>query len=566
LKGIHKNKWALCLLALGLICPLGSPSRAQDEEPDDEQLKLVIEFISAEDRETRAAGLDFVRTDLPGEESTKRLAALLPDLSPDAQADLLDALADRGDVAARPAVLGMLTADNEQARAAALKTLGALGGVDEVPLLAGWASNAEQTAARQSLIRLKGEGANAAIVKAIATAGPDIRARLLSVLAARGAAETLPTVLESVNDADAAVRLAALEALRFLADEKNTAALVAMVKEAKDNAQQRKAELALLVVCSRGGEACAEAIAEGLDDADAPSRIILLRALARAGGPKALEAIVARVEDEDETEAVGDEAVRMLAGWPDEAAIDHLLEIAKEDENSRRQILAMRGLVRLASPVEAEEGEDGEEGKPADLETLGKVLKMAKELREKRLVLGALGDADTSQALNMVMPITKDSKLAEEARFAVVSIARKMKDNDHDKARAALEKMYKAGKNPMLAVLAVGGLVHRATPEDKPADLKTLAEIMKLAKRPDEKQVVLDALVEVGSAEALAMVVPLTGDSATANKAGLAAVLIAEIMEGDEKAIRAAMETVKKNVKSKDILERADNVLKSLEP
>ncbi|NQU25514.1 MAG: HEAT repeat domain-containing protein [Candidatus Nealsonbacteria bacterium] len=443
MKGIRKTALAVCLAALGLACPMSHSLWAQDEEPDDSQIELIIEFISDADRETRATGLDYVRTEVPGEAATKRFADLLPTLSPDAQVDLLDALGDRGDVAARPAVMGLLTANNEQTRAAALKTLGALGGVDEVPLLAGWASNAEQTAARQSLIRLKGEEANAAIIKAMATGGPDVRARLLGVLAARGAAEALPTVLESVNDPEAVVRLAALEALRFLADEKNTAALVEMVKDAKDNAQQQKAELTLLVVCSRGGQACAEAIIAGLDDADAPSRIILLRALARAGGPEAMEAIAARLDD-DEAEAVGDEAVRMLAGWSDDAVVDRLLEIAKSDKSDRRQVLALRGLVRLASPIE---GEEGEEGEPADVETLGKVLKLADRPEEKRLVLGVLGGVATSDALKLAASALKDAKLADDAGLAAVLIAEAMEDGDKGAIRTAMGNVKKSAKN-----------------------------------------------------------------------------------------------------------------------
>ena len=84
----------------------------------------------------RAVGLQQVREQAKGPAATKRFAALLPKLPPDAQAGLLDALGDRGDKAARPALLDMLKSRDEPVRAAALRALGSLGEPDDVPLLA----------------------------------------------------------------------------------------------------------------------------------------------------------------------------------------------------------------------------------------------------------------------------------------------------------------------------------------------------------------------------------------------------------------------------------------------
>jgi len=428
-------------LWLGLACVLAGSASAAQEEPDDSVIQMVVDLLGDKDLEMRAVGLQQVREEVPGEAATKKFAALLPKLPPEARAGLLEALGDRGDAAARPVVLEMLSDQQEAVRAAALKALGALGGAADVPLLAEKAaadSKREKGAARLSLVRLRGDDVNQAVVSAMTGGRPNVRAELLGVLAARGAKETLPTVVASAEDPDASVRLAALGALRFLADEGQVAMIVKILKAAKDPQQRRKAELALLVVCSRSGQACAEPIIAGLAEADVPSRIALLRALGRAGGQKALAEVVARLKDNDQT--VGDEALRVLSIWADPAAVEYLRALAQNGAGLRGQVLAIRGLVRQASP----QGE-----KPADLKLLAEAMSLAKRPEEKRLVLGVLGGVATPESLALVAPAIDQPGLANEAGLAAVMIAEKM-GGDKSAVRPALEKVLKGAKSQQI--------------------------------------------------------------------------------------------------------------------
>ena len=437
--GIDRAKAAPGLLLVGVLCLTGSSLRAAEEEPDDPLVAMIVELVGDVDRDMRALGLQQVREEVPHEAATRRFAALVPDLSTDAQAGLLEALGDRGDVTARPVVLESLKSKDQTVRAAALRALGGLGSAAEALLLAEKAaggSDPEKQAARQSLIRLRGDGVNAALIGAMTKAEPGVRVALLAALAARNAKEALPTVLQSAEDAEPSVRAAALEALRYLAAEDDTAAVVKVLKSASDNAERRRAELALLAVCNRGREASAEAIVAGLVDADEPSRIALLHGLARAGGAKALDAVVGRLEDEDA--AVRDEAVRMLSGWRDPAAAAHLLKIAESDESLRHQVLAVRGLVRLASP---------QEEVPGDAKALGQAMDLAKRPQEKRLALGVLGGIGTSPSLASVTAALDDPAVAEEAGLAAVMIAETMKDGTKDEIRNALEKVGRLVKS-----------------------------------------------------------------------------------------------------------------------
>jgi HEAT repeat protein len=171
-------------------------------------------------------------------------------------------------------------------------------------------------------------------------------------------------------------------------------------------------------------------------DTDPPTRVSLMRGLARAGGAASLEALVKCIEDDDES--VRDEAVRILSIWPDTAVVSHLMEFAKTDDNLRYQVLAIRGLVRLASP---------QEDKPADLKMLAQVMDLAERPQEKRLVLGVLGAVADPEALALVAPVIEDASLAEEACLAAVMIAEKIKDGSKDEIRGAMEKVIECAKN-----------------------------------------------------------------------------------------------------------------------
>jgi HEAT repeat protein len=142
-----------------------------------------------------------------------------------------------------------------------------------------------------------------------------------------------------------------------------------------------------------------------------------------------LAAVVQRIRTEEPV--VRDEAVRMLSSWNDPAAVPPLLALAETAQNARHQLLAVRGLVRLASPV-------GE--RPADLKTLGQALALAKRPEEKRLALSALANVPTVASLNIVVPLLDDPALAEDAALAVVTIAEKMPQETRSQAKAALQK------------------------------------------------------------------------------------------------------------------------------
>jgi len=407
---------------------------------DSELVDMIVELITGSDKDMRMMAIKQIREKAPGKDATMRFVALLPKLPPDMQVKLIDALGQRGDVAARPTILKMLNSKTESMRVTAAGALAGVAGPADIPVLAGLAatgSDPEKKVARRSLRLLGGKGMNAAMTGALKGADAKTRIELITALMDRNVTESVPAVLKSVDDSDLAVRLAVLDALRAMADENHTAVIVKRLRSAKDKSERRKAALALLATCRRGKAKCAEAVIAGFDGADAATRILLVRVLTEAGGPKALNEIVARLTDDDKS--VRTAALRVLAGWSDRAAVPHLKKLAGDVKNLRKHILAMQGLVRLAGPAK---------DRLPDLATLSEAMKLATRKEEKVLVLGALGTIPSRESLGLVASSLDSPALVEDAGFAAVLIAEKISGGDKTKVRLVMQKVVQTVKNP----------------------------------------------------------------------------------------------------------------------
>src|SRR5262245_14582007 len=118
-----------CLLIAGLLSvfPAIVLRAAENEKKSDELLQQIVRLIGDPDREFRAAGLEQVRKSAKGTAATELFASQLAKLDAGGQVALLSALADRGDVAARPAVLELASSGKDVGvRSAAIAAIGHL--------------------------------------------------------------------------------------------------------------------------------------------------------------------------------------------------------------------------------------------------------------------------------------------------------------------------------------------------------------------------------------------------------------------------------------------------------
>lgn len=379
-------------------------------------LPTVLALLQDENAELQRSARKFA-LEVPGTNATKAFAASLPSLSPNAQVALLSALASRGDNAAMPEVAKAANSSHEAVRIQAIRALGVLGDASNVEsLIKSMAEGGDiGDASMAALSRLGGSGR--ALVKAVdSERDPATRAKVIEVLESRGEKSAVPTLLNTVKDSDSNVRKASYKALRTLAGEKEFPTLVDMLVSSDDSSERRQLERALTSVIGRVSKVDfgVAPVVAGLAKADADAKVNLLAVLRYAGGSKALKAV--RKELKSGNDDVKTAAVRTLGQWSDASPAEDLLTVAKGNSNEARQILAVRGYVRLIGLSNERPAED-------TLKMYKAAMEVAHRPDEKKLVLSGVSNVPSRNALEFVEGYLEDRQIKAEAKIAYEKIS-----------------------------------------------------------------------------------------------------------------------------------------------
>jgi HEAT repeat protein len=384
-------------------------------------LPLLLEQLRSPDKALYGIGLRTAR-ELPGRDVTEALAAELRRCSPDRQAFLLLAIADRSDTAVMPAILQAAGSGPQNLRITAIGMLERQGTVASVPVLLNAAADPDADlaqAALGALTRLPGNDVDADLLARLPAATGKNRQVLIVLAGQRHIDRALPVVVSSANDPDATVRCAAVQAIGILGDDAQAADLVKLLQGTKDSKERGDIEMALLAISGRTGARSVPSVLPLARNDDSALRIIALHVLASDGGPEALAAVQTAIQDKDET--VQDEAVRTLSTWPnnwpdDSRVAEPLLALAKSGAKTSHQVLALRGYLQyLQGNKQLKEDEK--------LGKLNDVLPLIKRPEEKRLFIAAIGTVPNARALEMLVTFAAEADFIEDACSAIVKLA-----------------------------------------------------------------------------------------------------------------------------------------------
>jgi HEAT repeat protein len=424
-------------------------SRACAQEEDQQLVDLVVNLLNEKDKDLRALGLEQVRTEAKGAAATKRFAAELPKLPADAQAGLLRALADRGDAVARPAVLDLLkTSRDEPVRVAAISAVGALGEQADLKLLVQMLAagpKAEQSAARASLVRLRGTTVSAGIAAEIKQAPSAAAVALIEILATRRALETIPNLLAAAVGDETAVRRAAMNALGQLAGPEHIPGMVQGVLKSDRGAQRDAAERAIAAVSGRISDPStrAEPLMKAWRSLDSADQNTVLPALGRVGGPQALVVVEAAIADADAARHAA--GMRALCNWPDASVAPQLIKLSQADEHTEHRSMSLAALIRVA-PLP--------DGRPdgAKLELVKKVMTMCDNDEQRNLLLKRASAVRTVDTLRFVLPYVDQPPHGEAACESIVELAhhRGLREPNKAEFHKALDKVLAVTKDAVV--------------------------------------------------------------------------------------------------------------------
>jgi hypothetical protein len=431
---------ALLILCFCIVCFGAS------ESPQEDTIGIVLDILRSNDQEMQSAAIAMVK-EMSGTEVTKALAKELPNLSAKSQMQLLSALGDRGDAAARPAVVTAVKSEDQSVRIAALRALGQLGDDSSVGLLAqtaAGAAGAEQKAARDSLYRLRGANVDKVILEGIPKADARIKVELISSIGQRNITAGVTALLETAKDSDRKVRIESLRVLKVVAGPENLPALVELLIKAKSSSDRTEAVKTIAAVAHRiedGNSQAASVLAALPSVKETVARCSLLDVLGRIGDNNALPVLIAALKDENVE--IQTAAIRALADWPTPEPLDELMKIAADSGNKVHRILALRGFVRLLGLAS---------DRPADktIEMYRKAMILAPDAVEKKKVLSGLADTKSLAALQMAAGYLGDETLSVEAGAAVINIAGGIYADYPEQVKDMLNRIMKTTKSDTL--------------------------------------------------------------------------------------------------------------------
>jgi HEAT repeat protein len=397
--GVRVNAARACLMAAERLASEGKPESALsiyrrlyggDELPTvraaalrgmgavggKQSVSISMEALKGKDPELHPAAIHEL-----GRLAPEQLASVAPSLPEAEHVNALGVLVESGGAIARPAVSAAMKSSSKQVRIAAMEGLAKIGTASAVPELvriAARGDEAERAAARASLGRMPGKDVDQAVVDGIATAEPAMKLEFIRAAGDRGTAAGIPVLLKVVRDPDTEVRR---EALRALRETVSATGQIGEVVTAYEQASDKEVRTALLGVLGPSGDAGALRLLRGaLRDPDA---------------------------------AVKRSAILALTEWPDGAPIPDLLELARSASNQAHQVLAVRGVLRLAS-IPAAQRPAGE-----SVKLLAEIMKLAHQAEERRAVLALLPRFPALEGLELARAWAGDAEVGAEARAAI---------------------------------------------------------------------------------------------------------------------------------------------------
>jgi HEAT repeat protein len=387
--------------------------------PDD-AAAWIGEQLASPDADSFHVALAAAR-ELDRDDVATAMAKSLSKLTAEQQAVVVDALAERPLALPLGWLVMQTKSESPVLRAAVIDALADRGGVAATALVdVALGGGAGAPLAIERLKDVKSDDVDREIIEQAAQAEQRTNVVLIELAGARGIDELRPLAAELVSHADAGVRRAAIVALGQLGTLADLDVIIerALGEDEKDDVDAARKALRTAALRLDDREACATRVARELDMAAPETREYLLRLLREmgAGSDVALQTIVAAAKSDDA--ALKEAGTRELGAWPTAAAGAALLDLAKNDVEEKYRVRAMRGYIRIGRQLQL-----SDEERLAYFKT---ALEVAQRDEERRLALGILERIPSVATLEVATGYLGDDAMGSAAGETAVKIAAKL--------------------------------------------------------------------------------------------------------------------------------------------
>ena len=381
----------------------------------------------------REAAARVAAVEAPGPAMAAAIVAALGSAAPEDQVRLLGALAQRQERSAAPTVVALLKAPDASVRQAAAAALVDVGGPDQVAALVEMLDASEtRDAAASALANIRAPGTSRKLASVAASSPAPQRARLISIVGARGGADALPEISKYVSDDDDAVRKEAWRALRDMARPELVDAYLVLLPKATDSERDTAAQAVMAALRQAPPEPRSAALVAAWKNSNASLRPTLATIMTAYPEPACVTLLVDALDDANP--AVQEAAVRALAEWPDAAPMESLAAKALSLPDEKLRTVALRGAVRQM-------------GQTPGVDPKARLIELFRKTPDeagRKTVSNALVERLGVDAFDTLETLFNDPQVGASARAAYVALYDKAKgmtaselDPDEWKAKAS---------------------------------------------------------------------------------------------------------------------------------
>ena len=358
---------------------------------------FLVDQIQSDNEAIRDTAFLALRA-MPSDALADALHDKLADAEPPFRILLIAALRDCSNEHTVPILSQHLGESEGPIRLAVISTLASIGGKNAASALLGIL---DEEAAREALLQMEGRGTDTVIASMLANSRDmETRLQLIDLLGQRKAPEALQPLLIQANEADPAIRTAALKALRPLVRFVEIPELIALFKTS-DGEARAAAVGAIVNACRQSAsvDAAGDLVLNELTRASkAEDRGHWGRVLAALGHAASLP-VIARSLDVAEAETVTN-TIDLLGRWPNSDPIEPLFDVCERPAHRGRAISAILTLIAKSSESEQR------------VDWLQRALPHTTSRSEKR------------RAIELATPFLQDEEVREEAKAALKKLSK----------------------------------------------------------------------------------------------------------------------------------------------